>query len=147
MHRPRGSRPAPSRTSIPRASAAAAPASRRAASALGERLAAPGGQGSVELLAVLPLAAMVALTAAQVLAAGLSAELAAHAAEAGAIAIAAGQDPRAAVRESLPGWSRDRVTIRVSGRAVRVRLPPPTFVPRLAGALTASADADAGPTP
>jgi hypothetical protein len=105
------------------------------------------GQASVELVLILPVATLVALTAAQVLAAGLSAELAGHAAEAGAIALVREQDPKAAARASLPGWSRERVEIRVSGRAVRVRLPPPTFVPGLPGALTASATADAGPTP
>jgi hypothetical protein len=93
------------------------------------------------------VAAVVALAAAQVLAAGLSAELAGHAAEAGAIALVRDQDPIAAARASLPGWSQDRVTVRISGRVVRVRLPPPTVVPGLAGALTASATADAGPRP
>lgn len=116
--------------------------------AAGGRATSPAsGQASVELLAVLPVAVVVALTAAQVLAAGVSAELAGHAAEAGAIALLRDEDPRAAVREALPGWSRDRVRVRVSGRSVRVRLPPPVLIPRLAGALTASADADAGPRP
>ncbi len=105
------------------------------------------GQASVELVAVLPVAAVVALTAAQVLAAGWSAELAGHAAEAGAIALGREEDPRAAARAALPGWSRDRVRVRISGRAVRVRLPPPTVVPVLAGALTPTAHADAGPRP
>jgi hypothetical protein len=105
------------------------------------------GQASVELVAVLPVATAVALAAAQVLAAGWSAELAGHAAEAGAIALGREEDPRAAARDALPGWSRDRVGVRISGRSVRVRLPPPTFVPGLAGALTATAHADAGPRP
>ncbi len=105
------------------------------------------GQASVELLAVLPVAGLVAMTAAQVLAAGYSAELAAHAAEAGAIALVREEDPRAAAREALPGWSRDRVRVRVMGRSIRVRLPPPTLVPVLADALTTSAHADAGPRP
>jgi len=106
-----------------------------------------GGQASVELVAMLPVAAVVALSAAQVLAAGWSAELAGHAAEAGAIALQREEDPKAAARDALPGWSRDRVRVRVAGRAVRVELPPPTFVPGLAGALVASASADAGPRP
>jgi len=90
---------------------------------------------------------LVAMTAAQVLAAGLSAELAGHAAEAAAIALIRGEDPRAAAREALPDWSRDRVRVRVTGRSIRVRLPPPTLVPGLAESLTASAHADAGPRP
>ncbi len=107
----------------------------------------PSGQASIELLAILPAAAVVALAAAQLLAAGLTAELAAHAAEAGAIALLREEDPRAAARDALPGWSRERVRVRVSGRSVRVRLAPPSLVPRLADALTASAHADAGPRP
>jgi hypothetical protein len=57
------------------------------------------------------------------------------------------EDPRAAARDALPGWGRDRVRVRVSGRSVRVRLPPPTLVPGLADALTPTAHADAGPRP
>jgi len=87
------------------------------------------------------------MTAAQVLAAGLSAELAGHAAEAAAIALIREEDPSAAARDALPGWSRDRVRVRVTGRSVRVRLPPPKVVPGLAEVLTASAHADAGPRP
>ncbi len=50
----------------------------------------------------------------------------AAAAEAGALALAGGADPRAGVRESLPGWSRARARVEVSGGTVRVRLRPPS---------------------
>jgi hypothetical protein len=103
------------------------------------------GQASVELVAMLPLAAAVALAAGQTLAAGAAAELAGHAAEAGAVAIAEGIDPAQAARASVPGWSRDRLQVRVDGRRVVVRLRPPALLPPLARALTASAVADAGP--
>lgn len=66
------------------------------------------------------------------------------AAGAGAAALLQGLDARQAARDALPGWSRSRTEIRVSGRRVRVRLRPPAIVPGAAGALTATAEADAG---
>ncbi|MEA2357897.1 MAG: hypothetical protein QOI62_1157 [Solirubrobacteraceae bacterium] len=106
-----------------------------------------GGQASVELVGALPLAALVALAIGQLLAAGAARELAANAAEAGATALLQGGDARAAVRGALPGWSRERGDVRVSGRRVEVRLRPRTVLPVLAGLLEASAAADAGPAP
>jgi hypothetical protein len=103
------------------------------------------GQGSVELVALLPLLVVIALAAAQLLAAGVGRELAAHAAENGAIALGDGEDPRAAVRDALPGWARSRVRITVSGRRVRVRLVPITVFPGAGQALATEARADAGP--
>ena len=47
----------------------------------------PRGQSTVEVVGMLPLLAIVAFAALQILAAGLAAELADHAAEAGAVAI------------------------------------------------------------
>jgi hypothetical protein len=106
-----------------------------------------GGQASVELVALLPLAAVVALCAGQVLAAGQARELAGNAAGAGAVGLLQGSDPREAARAALPGWSRERVAVRVDGRRVRVRLRPRAVLPGLSGRLTASAVADAGPIP
>jgi hypothetical protein len=103
------------------------------------------GQGSVELVALLPLLVVVTLAVAQLLAAGVGRELAAHAAENGAIALGDGEDPRAAVRDALPGWARSRVHITVSGRRVRVRLVPITVFPGAGRALVSEARADAGP--
>jgi hypothetical protein len=105
------------------------------------------GQASVELVAVLPLAALVALAIGQLLAAGAAGELAANAAEAGAAAILQGVDPTAAARDALPGWSRERASIRVSGRRVEVRLRPRVVAPILAERLERTASADAGPPP
>lgn len=107
--------------------------------------AARGGQASVELVALLPLLVAVALAAGHVLAAGAAHELAGHAAEAGAIALLRGGDPREAARAALPAWSRRRVEVRVRGRAVRVRLEPVALVPGAADLLAAVATADAGP--
>ena len=104
-----------------------------------------GGQASVELVALLPLAALIALAIGQLLAAGSARELAGNAAEAGAAALLQGADPTAAARAALPGWSRARTTVHVAGRRVEVRVRPRTVVPLLAERLEASATADAGP--
>ena len=104
------------------------------------------GQASVELVALLPLAALVALATGQLLAAGQARELAGNAAGAGAVALVQGTDPRDAARAALPGWSHDRVTLRVDGRRVVVSLRPRAVLPGLSRRLTAMAAADAGPT-
>jgi hypothetical protein len=103
------------------------------------------GQATVELVAMLPLAAVVALAVGELLAAGAARELAGNAAEAGAAAILQGTDPKAAAHDALPGWSEDRVEIEVSGRRVRVRLRPLPVVPGLADRLAATVVAEAGP--
>ncbi len=102
------------------------------------------GQSSVEIVALLPMLALVAAAVMQLLAAGVAAELADHAAEAGAVAILQQREPRQAVRDALPGWSRDRVTIEVRGRTVRVSMRPPALTRSIARMLTADARADAG---
>jgi len=111
------------------------------------RLRAERGQASIELVMVAPLLVLVVLSAAQLLAAGAARELADHAAEAAAVAVLQGADPKAAARDAVPGWSRDRITVRVDGRRVRVRLRPPSPIPALAELLEASREADAGPAP
>ncbi len=111
------------------------------------RVAADSGQASVELVGLVPLAAVLALAAAQLLAAGAARELAGHAAQAGAMALLQEADPRAAALEAIPGWSRGRVVVRVAGRRVRVRLRPRTLMPGLAELLEARAEADAGSVP
>jgi len=105
----------------------------------------PRGQASVELLGILPLALLIALAIAQLLAAGSARELAGNAAEAGAAALLQGTDPTEAARDALPGWSRDRATIHVSGHRVEIHLRPHTVIPLLANHLEAHASADAGP--
>jgi hypothetical protein len=105
----------------------------------------PRGQASVELLGILPLALLIALAIAQFLAAGSARELAGNAAEAGAAALLQGTDPTEAARNALPGWSRDRATIDISGHRVEIHLRPRTVIPLLANHLEAHASADAGP--
>jgi hypothetical protein len=109
------------------------------------RLRAQDGQSSVELVALLPLLVVVTVAVAQLLAAGVAHELAAHAAENGAIAVGEGEDPKQAVRDALPGWARQRVHVTIQGRQVRVRLTPVTVFPGAGKALVADARADAGP--
>src|SRR3954463_2874243 len=104
-----------------------------------------GGQASVELVALLPVAALVVLAIRPLLAAGSARALAGNAAEAGAAALLQGSDPTAAARAALPGWSRERTTVHVAGRRGEAPVRPRMVVPLLAERLEASATADAGP--
>ena len=103
------------------------------------------GQASIELLGVLPLLLVVALGAAQLLAAGICREYAAQSARAGAAALIQGRDPREAAREAVPGWSSRDVDVAVDGRRVTVRIRPRAALPGLARLLAAESAADAGP--
>jgi Flp pilus assembly protein TadG len=104
------------------------------------------GQATVELVGVLPLLLLVALAVAEALAAGVAREAAHHAAEAGAAAMLQGGDPAKEARAAAPDWSRDRLSIRVSGRTVRVRVEPPAVIPGVAGLLASESSASAGPS-
>lgn len=99
------------------------------------------GQAAVELLATLPVVLVIALVIAQVMAVGYASVLAGNAAEAGALALAGGEDARAAARAALPGWSRARGRVAVTGGEVTVRLRPPTLLRELARRLEVSAEA------
>ncbi len=99
------------------------------------------GQATLELLGLLPLLVAVALAAAQLLAVGYASVLAGNAAEAAALALAGGGDPRAGARAALPGWSRAHARVSVAGGEVRVQLRPPTLLPPLAERLEVSASA------
>ena len=103
------------------------------------------GQAQLELIAGLPLLALAAVIALQLLAVGYSQSLADGAAEAGAIAAADGREPAAAARAGLPGWARDRVEVDVDGGRVKVELDPPAILPGLGGRLGVSSDAWARP--
>jgi hypothetical protein len=105
------------------------------------------GQSTVEVVALVPVLAAAGLALMQVLAAGVAAEYAEHAAEAGAVAIVQGRDPAESARAALPSWSARRVRVQVSGTRVQVSVEPPAVVRRLGELLTASAEADTGPAP
>ncbi len=100
-----------------------------------------GGQATVELLAAIPLLLLAGSIALQLLVVGYTLTLADGAAEAGALALAAGHPARIAARESLPGWAVDRAAIEVRGGEVRVRLRPPSPLPALADRLSVAGHA------
>ena len=99
------------------------------------------GQASVELLGVLPLLVALALAVLQLLSVGYASVLAGNAAEAGALALAAGGDARAGAREALPGWSRAHAEVSVAGGRVGVRLRPPALLRALGERLTVKGEA------
>jgi len=105
------------------------------------------GQAAVELVVLAPLLVAVVLAAAQLLAAGAAAELADHAAEAGAVALLQGENAKQAARDAVPRWSRKRMVVRVQGRRVRVRMRPRSAIPGLGDLLEVTRRADAGPKP
>jgi hypothetical protein len=96
------------------------------------------GQASVELLAGIPALVLAGLVALQLLATGYSLTLADGAAEAGAMALAAGRPPRPAVRDALPGWARGRSDVDVDGGRLTVRVEPPSPLAALAHELAVS---------
>jgi len=102
-----------------------------------------GGQASVELVALLPLIAALALAAWQGVVAGQEHALAASAARAAARAELVGRDPRSAARGALPGGlaAVARVARRADG-GIEVRLPVRMVV---GGAGLGSVGAVAGP--
>jgi hypothetical protein len=77
----------------------------------------------------------------QLLAVGYASVLAGNAAEAGALALAAGADARDGVKQALPGWSRARARVDVDGGRVEVHLRPPSPLEALAEGLEVSATA------
>lgn len=103
------------------------------------------GQAAVEFVALLPLFGIVAIAMLQALAAGAAAQLADHAAQSAAVAIAQGHDGAAAARAAVPGWARGRIEVRTGGSRVRVTLTPPSLLPGLGARLRTTATADAGP--
>jgi hypothetical protein len=102
---------------------------------------AEAGQASLELIAGLPVLLLAGLVALQLLATGYSVTLADGAVEAGAIAIAGGQQPQAAVEEALPGWADDRVDLERRGGRLTLRLRPPSPFAAVARALEVSSSA------
>ena len=102
------------------------------------------GQASVEVAAAVPALMLLALIVFQLLAVGYSAVLAGDAAEAGALALAGGGDAAAAARDAVPGWSRARLAVSVTGSVVRVALKPPSPLAVVGRRLEVHADAAVG---
>ncbi len=119
----------------------------RASSSRGSRarrLRSSSGQATVEVVAIMPLLLLGGAAAFEFLAAGAAHELAGHAAEAAAVALVQGGDPRDAARRSVPGWARDRMRVEIAGSRVLIHLAPPAPSRGLADVLEAEARADAG---
>ena len=99
------------------------------------------GQAAVELIALLPLVALLAAGAWQLVVAGHAAWSADSAARAAARAVATGGDARAAARASLSGRLEDGLKVTASDDGdVRVALRvPPILGLRVLGTVSATA--------
>lgn len=103
------------------------------------------GQATVELVALVPVLLLVVLAAAALVAGHGAREQAGHAAQAGAMAMLQGGDPRESARRALPAGVRRRARVEIDGRRITVVVRPP--LPLVARAMTAEVTADAGPEP
>jgi hypothetical protein len=98
------------------------------------------GQASVELVALLPLLALVGLLLWQAVVAGQAMWLAGAAAREAARARAVGDDPAAAAGRVLPGRLRQGLRVQRDGDGVALRLVVPSVVgPRDLGTVRARA--------
>jgi hypothetical protein len=104
-----------------------------------------GGQATIELVGALPALLLAGYVAFQLLATGYALTLADGAAEAGALALAAGRPVTAAARGSLPDWADGQARIRVRGGTVSVRIRPPAPLDVLGERLAITATAAARP--
>ena len=111
------------------------------------RLAGEAGQSTVELVALLPIIAVVAAAGFTVLSSRSAADQAVAAAQAGAMALLQDANPRDAARAALPASVRPRAAIRITGRRVLVTIPASGPLAAVAPFLAASSTADAGPEP
>lgn len=103
------------------------------------------GQATVEAVAGIGALMLTALLCFQLLATGYTATIADGAAAAGAVAMVRGEPVEPAVREALPGWARDRVSVSRTGMLVRVRLRPPALLSAISEKLEVSAEAAGRP--
>ncbi len=106
---------------------------------------ADSGQATVEAVAGIAALMLAGLLCFQLLAAGYTSTIADGAAAAGAVALIRGEPVEPAVREALPGWARERVTVSQVGARVRVHLRPPSLFPSMGDALATSAEAGGKP--
>ena len=103
------------------------------------------GQASLELLAGVPALLLAGLVALQLLATAYTLHLADGAAEAGALALAAGVPPTPAARAALPDWAAGRVRVTATGGRVAVAVRPPAPLPGISEALEVESSAWARP--
>lgn len=107
------------------------------AAARARALAGEGGQASVELVSLIPLLTIVALTVAAFLAAHAAREAADQAAVAGAVAALQGSDPVAAGRSASPSWATVRLRLQ---QGVVIAEVAPRLPPAIAGLIDARAE-------
>lgn len=107
------------------------------------------GQAAIEIVAGIPVLFLAAGVALQLLLAGYSQSLADGAAEAGALALAAGGRARPSARNALPRWASERAVVSVDGGAVEIHLRAPSVLPGSGELLTlrSRAWASRGPGP
>jgi hypothetical protein len=105
------------------------------------------GQASVELVAVLPAALLVALLAWQLVLTGHAAWLSAHAARAAARADVVGRSPQRAARSALPRSLERGLVVHRRGARVRVRVRVPLLVPRWRSPIRIGATSSLGGRP
>lgn len=103
------------------------------------------GQASLELLAGVPALLLAGLVALQLLATAYTLHLADGAAEASALALAAGAPPMPAARAALPDWAAGRVRVTATGGRVAVAVRPPAPLPGISEALEVESSAWARP--
>lgn len=96
----------------------------------------PSGQAAIEIVAGVPVLFLAGGIALQLLLVGYSQSLADGAAEAGALALAAGGRARHSARDALPRWASDRTLVEVEGGAVEVSLRAPSVLPGTGELLT-----------
>lgn len=105
------------------------------------------GQASVELVAMVPAMLLAGLLLFQLVATGYTVTLVDGAAEAGALALASGNQAAPAVRDALPGWARDRVDVAAGRNRVDVAVAPPSPLRAIADRLQVSSSAAIGRVP
>jgi hypothetical protein len=103
------------------------------------------GQATIELLATIPLLLVAGAIALQLLLTGYTLTLADGAAEAGALALAAGRPAKSAAEGSLPAWAEDKAEIAVRGGEVTVRLAPPSLLATVGDYLVVTSNSFARP--
>jgi hypothetical protein len=103
------------------------------------------GQATVELLAAIPLLLLAGAIALQLLLAGYALTLADGAAEAGALALAAGRPAKSAAEGSLPSWAENEAEVAVHGGEVTVRLAPPSLLAAIGDRLAVTSSSFARP--
>ncbi len=93
------------------------------------------GQASVELVAAVPAVLVAAGIVFQLLVVGYCSSLADGAAEAGALAAAAGRPVGPAVRAALPAWAEPRTKVDRDGETLRVGIAAPSPLEALGSRL------------